>query len=164
MNYSHLTVFAIAGALTLCSACSDDPAVDDDSRASCSSEMFDKYGVDAFLAVNTRIIDLAVAAPTSMVGPTFQDLAAQPTARVQEFSDNLANFLVFVYGGPNNYTGPDMETAHRGLGITSEQYDFFVTDVVVPALADSGVPEEDITDCFAPPVLDPTFKASIVNQ
>jgi hypothetical protein len=164
LKYSHLTALALAGALAVAAGCSDDPDTDEMTNASCSSEMFDKYGVDAFLAVNDRIIELSVAAPTSMVGPTFQQLAAQPAERVEEFRANLANFLVFVYGGPNNYDGPSMEAAHNGLNITSEQYDFFVTDVIVPALADSGVPEEDITDCFAPPVLDENFKNSIVNR
>jgi len=164
MKFSYLSALALGGLLAASTGCSDDPDTDGTSNAVCSSDMFDKYGVDAFLAVNDRIIELSVAAPTAMVGDSFQTLAAQPAARVEEFRTNLANFLVFVYGGPNNYTGPDMETAHTGLNITSDQYDFFVTDVVVPALADNGVPMEDIQNCFAPPVLDEDFKNSIIDR
>ena len=135
-----------------------------DDETDCTEQMFEKYGTTAFLAVNNSIIDYAVAAPTSSVGTSFQDLAAAGTTRVEEFRGNLANFLVFVYGGPNNYQGPSMEDAHEGLAITSDQYDYFVTSVIVPALTDNGVPMEDINNCFAPPVLDADFKASIVNQ
>lgn len=142
----------------------DDDAATDEAPASCTTQMFDKYGLDAFVIVNDAIIAKAVAAPTSEVGPTFQALAAQPAERVEAFRTNLANFLVMVYGGPNNYTGPDMVTAHAGLGITSAQYDYFIANVVVPALAESGVAESDIADCFAPPVVDPAFKATIVEE
>ncbi len=136
----------------------------DAAPAACSAEMFDKYGVDAFLAVNDSVIELAVAAPTSEVGTSFQDLAAEGETRVEEFRANLAAFLVMVYGGPADYDGPTMEDAHAGLEITSEQYDFFVVNIIVPALSDNGVPQADIDDCFAPPVVDPAFKASIVGQ
>lgn len=165
---------AVASAGTV--ACGDDDAVDGSGApdggggpdaaptAGCSADMFDKYGVDAFLAVNDSIIDKSVAAPTSAVGTSFQDLAAAGPERVEEFTTNLANFLVQVYGGPQNYTGPSMEDAHEGLDITSEQYDYFITSVVVPALVDNGVPTADIENCFAPPVVDEAFKNSIINR
>lgn len=144
----------------------DDTDMDDTDEpvASCSGDMFDKYGVNAFLAVNDSIIAYAVAAPTAEVGTSFQTLAGEGETRVTEFTTNLANFLVMVYGGPDNYAGPTMEAAHAGLNITSDQYDWFIVNVVVPALADNGVPEADITNCFAPPVTDAAFKASIVGQ
>lgn len=162
---SILALCAALGASTACGGDDDGGSSDADAApAACSAEMFDKYGVDAFLAVNDSVIELAVAAPTSEVGTSFQDLAAQGEDRVEEFRTNLANFLVMVYGGPANYDGPSMEDAHADLAITSEQYDFFVVNVIVPALADNGVPQADIEDCFAPPVVDPAFKATIVTE
>jgi Bacterial-like globin len=169
-----LAALASAGA----TACGDDDAADGGGGgadaggggadagggAGCSAEMFEKYGVDAFLAVNDSIIEKSVAAPTSAVGTSFQDLAAAGADRVEEFTTNLANFLVQVYGGPENYTGPSMEDAHEGLDITSEQYDYFIANIVVPALSENGVPQSDIEDCFAPPVVDPAFKNSIINR
>ena len=141
----------------------DDGDGPDAAPVNCTAEMFGKYGQDAFLAVNDAIIAASVAAPTAMIGTSFQDLAAAGEERVEEFRANLAAFLVFVYGGPNNYTGPTMEEAHEGLNITSDQYDYFVTEIIVPVLTDAGVEEDDITNCFAPPVVDPAFKASIVG-
>jgi hypothetical protein len=170
MRSNVLMAIALAAASAALLACSGDD--DDDGGAapdaappaSCSSQMFSKYGADAFLAVNDSIIDKAVAAPTSAVGTSFQELTAQPAERVAEFRANLAAFLVAVYGGPDDYEGPTMEEAHEGLAITSEQYDYFVASVVVPALADNGVPTSDIEDCFAPPVTDPAFKSSIIDK
>jgi len=125
--------------------------------------MFQKYG-SAFVQVRDAIVTKALAAPVDKLGSSFQTLAVKPPAQVQAFNDNLAAFLIQVYGGPQNYSGRSMEAAHAGLNITSDQYDYFVTQVVVPALAENGVPESDIMNCFAPPVVDPAFKASIVGK
>lgn len=57
-----------------------------------------------------------------------------------------------------------MRQAHAGLGITSAQYDYFVANIIVPALTKSGVPMNDVASCFAPIVVDASFKATIVGQ
>ena len=55
-----------------------------------------------------------------------------------------------------------MEAAHTGLDITQEEYDAFI-GLIVGVLTDAGVPESDITACFAPPLVDPDFVATIVG-
>lgn len=144
-------------------ACTDD---DDggDPGGTCTTQMYGKYGKDAFTAVNSQILKNIVQVSSvnpSPIGDSFKGLTAQAVARVEA---NLLDLLIKVYGGPDNYKGDDMETAHTGLAITSEQYDAFVGMVVVPALTASGVPNEDITNCFAPPMVDAEFKASMVGK
>lgn len=129
----------------------------------CTKDMYQKYGEAAFVKVNDAIIAKAVAAPVSKLGNSFKKLAKKKTATARVKKD-LAAFLVKVYGGPDTYQGADMATAHAGLKITSDQYDWFVGNVVVPALKENGVSDDDITNCFAPPVTDPNFKASIVGK
>ncbi len=157
--------FAVGLSATALAGCGNEVVEGPAAATECTTQMFDKYGEAAFLAVNQSIIDKSLAAPTAQVGSSFQDLAATADeARLAAFTTNLGEFLVMVYGGPANYSGPTMEDAHAGLEITSDQYDYFVTEIIVPALAENGVPMEDITDCFAPPVVDEAFKASIVGQ
>jgi len=140
------------------------PAAKESAPAgNCTKDMYQKYGEAAFLKVNDAIIAKAVAAPTSKLGTSFKKLAKKKAA-TERVRKNLAAFLVKVYGGPDTYQGADMETAHKGLKITSDQYDWFIGNVVVPALKENGVTEDDITNCFAPPVTDPSFKASIVGK
>lgn len=129
----------------------------------CHKDMFKKYGEAAFLKVNDAIIKKAVDAPEDKIGKTFKALAKKPKD-AERVKKNLAAFLVKVYGGPDNYKGKPMEAAHAKMKITSEQYDFFIQNVVVPALKENGVSEDDITHCFAPPVTDEKFKASIVGK
>ena len=181
MRASRIALVTIA-ALTCATGCSDD---DDDATTDpptgpgaalrCTSSgknAWETYGATAFVAVNEKIFELVTAEleanGEANLGGSFagvQDLAT--------FKGNLAAFLVFVYGGPTSiqytdgktYAGPqDMREAHAGLGITSAQYDYFVANVVVPALTGSGVPMDDVSSCFAPPVVDASFKASIVGQ
>jgi hypothetical protein len=143
----------------------DGDTMEERQDTQCSSEMFDKYGEAAFIAVRDSIVSRALAAPTDQLGDSFQSFAGSATpAQLQIFQDHLAAFLVMVYGGPDDYSGRDMASAHAGLGITSDQYDYFIAEVVVPALSDNGVPADDISDCFAPPVTDAAFKASIVGK
>lgn len=135
----------------------------EDPPGECSSEMFAKYQQAGFEAVNANIltnITTVSAMSPSPIGDTFKGLSPDDVARIEA---NLLDFLIFVYGGPNNYQGESMEDAHIGLNITSAEYDAFVGMVIVPALQDAGVAADDITNCFAPPVTDPDFKATMVG-
>jgi Bacterial-like globin len=114
-----------------------------------TKSMFEKYGAAGFTAVNDKIIAKALAAPTASVGTSFQGLTA---AQKMTLSTNLAGFLIQAYGGPKNYAGRSMTAAHMGLNITEAQYDYFISDVVVPSLKEAGVTMEDITNGFAPAV------------
>lgn len=111
--------------------------------------MYAKYGAAGFTAVNNKIIEKALAAPTASVGTSFQNLS---DAQKMRLSSNLAAFLIQAYGGPSNYSGKNMVEAHQGLNITEAQYDYFISNVVVPALSESGVSMDDITNGFAPAV------------
>jgi hypothetical protein len=100
-------------------------------------------------------------------------MPASTTDDMATFKGKLAAFLVYAYGGPTSieytdkktYSGlQDMAVAHVGLHITSDQYDYFITNQVVPALTGNGVPEGDVSSCFAPIVTDAAFKASIVGK
>ncbi len=128
---------------------------------SCTTMMYAKYTQAGFDAVTASIVQNAAAEPTSKIGTSFSTLT--PT-QVMTLQTHLDQFLVMVYGGPNNYQGVSMPVAHMGLAITMDQYNNFITDVVVPALASNGVSMSDITNCFAPPVTDPGFIAMIVGH
>lgn len=175
--------------LLLASACLVAPACGDDGDSgyeptgtgpaakllctSSSMNAFDTYGPEAFVAVNEKIFELVLAEldanGEANLGGSFGTVTDFAT-----FKGQLASFLVFVYGGPDSiqytdgktYQGStqDMTAAHVGLAITDAQYDYFIANIVVPALTGSGVPMDDVSSCFAPPVTDPAFKASIVGK
>lgn len=114
-----------------------------------------------FAAVTASIVTNAFEAPTTTLGTSFQTLMGASTERKQEFTAHLQSFLASAFGGPE-YTGPDMVTAHSDLDITVAQYQAFLTDVVVPALATNKVPQATV-DLMTPVVTDPDFVKTVVS-
>jgi hypothetical protein len=144
-------------------------------------DAFDTYGAPAFVKVNESIVANVFseigANGTDNLGDSFTKIGTGKPASTADdaatFKGKLAAFLVYAYGGPTSikytdgktYSGlQDMASAHAGLAITGDQYDYFIMKQVVPALTDNGVTSDDVTSCFAPIVLDPDFKASIVGK
>ncbi len=148
---------------------------------SSGKDAFDTYGTTAFVAVNEAIFSNVTTEittnGTTNLGDAFTKIGTgTPPSTADDaptFKGTLAAFLVYAYGGPTSitytdnktYSGlQDMPSAHAGLGITSDQYDYFISNVVVPSLTGSGVSTDDVSSCFAPIVTDATFKASIVGK
>jgi hypothetical protein len=148
---------------------------------SSGKDAWDTYGATAFVAVNeaifTNVNSEITAHGTANLGDSFTKIGSgNPPSTADDlaaFKGNLAAFLVYAYGGPTSimytdgktYAGvQNMVVAHTGLAVTGAQYDYFIANVVVPALTGSGVPQGDVASCFAPIVTDAAFKASIVGH
>jgi hypothetical protein len=151
------------------------------ASSSTGANAFTTYGASAFVAVNesifTNVTNEMTAHSTTNLGTAFTHIGDKTLPSTQDdlaaFKGNLAAFLVYTYGGPTSiaytdsvtYYGPqDMTASHVGLNIDSSQYDYFVNNIVVPALTTNGVPMSDVSSCFAPTLVDPGFKASIVGH
>ncbi|MBS2021006.1 MAG: hypothetical protein JST92_01240 [Deltaproteobacteria bacterium] len=150
--------------------------------ASSGQNAFATYKTAGFVAVNEAIfsnVNAEIAAhSTTNLGASLTKVGSgnppSTTDGLAAFKGNLAAFLVYVYGGPDSITYTDSVTyhgstqsmagAHAGLAITSAQYDYFVSNIIVPALTSSGVSSADVSSCFAPPITSAAFKASIVGQ
>jgi hypothetical protein len=150
---------------------------------------FATYGAQAFVAINQSLVanvkaELTANGPANL-GTSFSKVGSGNPPSTKDdgptFRGKLAAFLAYIYGGPasstyidgKSYPGPqEMRSAHAGLGITSAQYDYFVANLVVPALLSNGVKHgsggagspDDVGSCFTPALNDPAFKASFVGQ
>ncbi len=146
--------------------------------ASMPMNAYGTYGGSAFLAINAEIFTQVTAElahnGSANLGDSFSDVGSAGHDSLATFKGQLASYLVWTYGGPTSivftdgltYNGADQNITaeHVGLEITSDQYDYFVSNIVVPALTTEHVGSADITACFAPPLLDASFKASIVGK
>ena len=154
---------------------------------SSGKDAFDTYGAAAFVAVNKAIVanvgaEIQANGLTNL-GPSFGKLGDKTLPATQDgaatFEGKLAAFLVYAYGGPESitytdgvtYSGvQDMVAAHTGLGITDPQYQYFIANIVVPALVDSGVKAgqgdgvNDVSSCFAPIVTSTAFEDEIIGH
>ena len=49
--------------------------------------------------------------------------------RLAAFKQKLADQICEATGGPCKYTGKDMKSAHKGMGITSDAFNYLVEDL-----------------------------------
>jgi len=49
--------------------------------------------------------------------------------RLADFKQKLADQICEAAGGPCKYTGKDMKSAHKGMGITSDAFNYLVEDL-----------------------------------
>lgn len=73
--------------------------------------------------------------------------------------ESQIDFLSMALGGPNNYKGKDMKSAHKGMGITEPHFGK-VAGHLVDSLKWAKVPDEDIDAVIA---LVGPLKADIVT-
>lgn len=184
-RFLRATCLGVAGLISVagCGKKSDSTPIGAGAKLQCSSgkNAFDTYGTNAFVAVNERIFTNVTnelsANGTTNLGNSFGKIGSgNPVSTADNLASikgNLAAFLVDTYGGPStstytdkvSYVGPqDMTESHLGLNIASAQYTYFVNNIVVPALSTNGVPPGDVSGCFAPPLVDSAFIASVVGH
>ena len=65
----------------------------------------------------------------SRINKFFAD-TAKDKKRLAKFKTNLINQICQASGGPCKYTGKDMKTAHKGMGITDADFTALVEDLV----------------------------------
>jgi hemoglobin len=75
-------------------------------------------GYDAIAAVTDDFI-MALATDNEL-GAFFKGHSQDSIKRIRQ---QVIDFICNAAGGPCNYTGRDMKTSHKGLGITEAQWD-----------------------------------------
>ncbi len=79
----------------------------------------------------TAVVDQFVTncATDNRINKFFADTANDPK-RLAKFKTNLINQICQASGGPCKYTGKDMKTAHKGMGISDGDFNALVEDLV----------------------------------
>ena len=90
--------------------------------------LFDRLGGRAGI---TAVVDDFVAncAADTRINRFFAETAKDPK-RMAMFKGHLVDQLCEATGGPCKYTGKNMRDAHRGMGISSADFDALVEDLV----------------------------------
>ena len=81
----------------------------------------------------------------SLLGRFWQNRGADGIRREKQL---LIDFLCSSSGGPLYYTGRDMATSHRGMGITESDWSVFVGHLK-DVLAKFRVPEKETSEVLA---------------
>jgi hemoglobin len=90
--------------------------------------LYDRLGGKAAI---TAVVDDFVAncAADTRINKFFADTAKDPK-RLAMFKTNLVDQLCEATGGPCKYTGKNMKEAHKGMGVSSADFDALVEDLV----------------------------------
>ncbi|WP_435101670.1 group I truncated hemoglobin [Halarchaeum sp. P4] len=97
-------------------------------------------GQEAVEAVVDDFYDKVLDDP--LLQPYFED------TDMQALFAHQVQFVSAVAGGPVDYKGDDMRSAHEGMGITDEAFDQ-VAEYLAAAMRENGVPEDDIETVIA---------------
>ena len=62
---------------------------------------------------------------------------------MQKQREHQTNFISFVLGGPNQYTGRNMREAHAHMNLTDKEFNV-IAELLSAALKKNGVSDEDI--------------------
>ena len=90
--------------------------------------LYDRLGGKAAI---TAVVDEFVGriAADKRINAFFAATASDP-ARLAAFKGKLVDQICEASGGPCKYTGKDMKTAHKGMGITEADFNAVVEDLV----------------------------------
>ena len=99
-------------------------------------------GMPAIRAVVDDLVTRILA--DGRVNKWFTHAAADPEHAVA-YKAKLADLICQGTGGPCQYTGLDMLTAHKGRGVTEEAFNAVVEDLTA-TLGKLGVPEKETGD------------------
>jgi hemoglobin len=139
----------IAAALTAVSVCGLAAA---EQRASLYQRL---GGMPAIRAVVDDLVSRILA--DERVNKWFAHASSDP-ANAAAYKQKLADFLCQGTGGPCQYTGADIVTAHKGRGVTDEAFNAVVEDLVA-TLAALKVPEKEKADLLG--ILGPMKQAVV---
>lgn len=139
------------GAVAVGTSCKDD---DKPAAASLYTRL---GGIDAISAVTDKFISNVGA--DEVINEKFGATVADPY-RLEAFRNNLVDQICAGAGGPCQYKGKTMATAHAGMGISDAEFTALVNDLV-SALNSFSVPEKEKTDLLA--ILGP-MKTDIVGK
>jgi hemoglobin len=109
----------------------------------------------------TEVVDEFVSrvAADSRINGFFKQTAGDPE-RLAMFKGNLVDQIYQASGGPCTYKGKDMKTAHKGMGISGDDFNALVEDLV-GALDKFKVGEKEKNELLG--VLGP-MKSDIVEE
>jgi len=123
-----LIVVAIATAVVFGGLNITAASADDKAKMAKPKSLYSRLGGKKAI---TAVVDEFVnnCAGDTRINKFFAD-TAKDKKRLANFKKNLVNQICQASGGPCKYTGKDMKTAHKGMGISGDDFDALVQDLV----------------------------------
>jgi len=123
MSTRYLIGLTLALLVTSSVGCSR-TAGDADRKASQTYDLYSRLGEQKLRAVVNDTVDMAATDPKVALDRAGKAAGWTATPQnVENFKRGLFQFVAAAAGGPQEYKGKDMVTAHKGMNITNDQFD-----------------------------------------
>jgi hemoglobin len=123
MSTRYLIGLTVALLVSSAAGCSGKSG-DSDQKASQAYDLYDRVGEQKLRAVVNDTVDMAAKDPKVALDRAGKAAGWTATPQnVENFKRGLFQFVAAAAGGPQEYKGKDMVTAHKGMNITNEQFD-----------------------------------------
>lgn len=96
-------------------------------------------GAEKIKTMVDDIVDAHVESP--VIGPRFRPYLERPEY-VDKIKQHLCDMLGMGSGGPEQYAGRDMETTHKGMNISEEEFVAALDDILM-VLQNHDVEQKD---------------------
>jgi hemoglobin len=149
MSARHLTVLTLSLVIGLSVGCSGSSSTRDSgdrkgqaSSSSSTSELYNRVGEQKLRAVVSDTVDMSAKDPKVALDRAGRAAGWSATPEnVEDFKRGLFQFVAAATGGPQEYRGKDMVTAHKGMNITNEQFDALLSHLQA-AMDKNQVPQD----------------------
>ena len=123
MKWNLMNISFVLALLAVSACATDTDTTKPSSDRMASQSLYDRLGGKGAI---TAVVDDFVArvAADNRINSRFAN------TDIPRFKKNLVDQICQASGGPCTYTGKDMRSAHAGMGITNEQFDALVGDLV----------------------------------
>ena len=116
-----------------------------------AGDLYNRVGEQKLRAVVNDTVDMSAKDPKVALDRAGQAAGWSATPQnVADFKRGLFQFVAAATGGPQEYRGKDMVTAHKGMNITNEQFDAMMSHLKM-AMDKNGVPtdaQRELTQVF----------------
>ena len=111
-----------------------------------ASSLYERLGgLPAISLVVDDFVDDFIEDPLILANPAVRERKTPEAAPYVKFQ--VTSLVCQMAGGPCQYTGLDMRTAHEGLNVTQEEWDRMV-EIFAGTLARHQVPEQETQELF----------------
>ena len=115
------------------------------------NDLYNRVGEQKLRAVVNDTVDMSAKDPKVALDRAGKAAGWSATPKnVEDFKRGLFQFVAAATGGPQEYKGADMVTAHKGMNITNEQFDAMVSHLKA-AMDKNGIAadaQRDLTQVF----------------
>ena len=151
MSSRITSAFVLVASLVMSVGCSQTSGDKAKVTPAPMNDLYNRVGEQTLRNVVNDTVDMSAKDPKVALDRAGKASGWSATPEnVEDFKRGLFNFVAAATGGPQEYRGKDMASAHKGMNITNEQFDAMMSHLDA-AMNKNNVPpdaQRELTQVF----------------